>query len=249
MRRSFLAAAAVVSISLILSASYALATDLHTYAGYQSSLYGYSGIDGYIRQSTSTTLSPNQEHNVWLEICGADCSTGEWAQMGTFQGTWRAGTSPSAVHMYFESIDACNDYYARDFGTVPLGTADQPFNIAWDGKATQRVECSNGDHKAEFNYAFRNGSFTSLPVDYGYLPTSYGDGEMYSEVVNGATIGTDYVGCDANRACSNGGYGVHTYDGTNWALWTTGAAAKSDQPPYLKSYQTYWAFASCNVAC
>jgi hypothetical protein len=236
--------AAVLAGSALLASIGIVSATSYAYGGYVGG--AWSGIDGYIRQSTTSTLASDQVHADWVNICGTNCSTLVWAQTGTYQGTFRGGSSPSAVHVFYENYDSCSDYYANDLGAP--ASPDYPYYISWDGASSHQIVCNDGSRVGVRTYEFRKGSFSNTPFYYGNLPQTSGDIEVLTEVQNGATIGTDYFGCDANKSCGNASYGIHVLNGSTWSTLTSASRSHSD-PPWVHTYNNYWSFATCPVSC
>ena len=227
---------------LLLGEPASIAADgLPAYGGWQTG--NYKGIDGYLRQSG--TVPTNGFHAVWINLCAHD-NCQDWVQLGTCQGIFRGGSSPSAVHMYVENRDHCGGYFALDIGAPP--TPDCAYYLSYAG--TGSVWLCNGDPWSAFDFASRKGSWTSQPFFYGVLSTVDGLAMAKTEVQNGAPIGTDRFGCDHNKNCGvSQSYGMHLYNGTSWYLWTGASTPSNGNPPYLLTHQNYWAYATCPVRC
>ncbi len=241
-RPRWFASLATACLVLAFSSGPALAVNPN-YAGWQTQAVHWHGIDGYLRQST--TVSTSGLHAIWITICG-DCFT-HWVQTGTYQGVFQGGSSQAAVHVYYENVDACGDYYAGDKGVPPA--PDYAYYLMWDGASSHNIVCQNGDHQAAYTFEYRKGSVGNTPFHYGTLPTSDGMALAKTEIQGAPPINTDYFGCDPNRACGNGSYGLHLFNGTSWLGWT-GASTKSEfQPPWLHTYNNYWSFKTCPASC
>lgn len=238
------AVATLLTLSLVLSATPVLAVT-RAYAGYGSNAT-WSGIDGYLRQSTSVPLSGTQAHVNYINVCGLNCAT--WVQTGTYQGLSPLGDhNYTAVHVYYENVDACGDYYFHDQGAAP--SADYPYYLTWDGGSSYQQTCFDGSRHIAYLWQWRKGSVTSTPFFIGDLGFTAGQASAATEVHDGATIGTDYYGCDPNKACSSGGYGIHVFSGSSWSSLTNASAIGPYNPPYLRTFHNYWAFATCPVSC
>ena len=200
-------------------------------------------------------LSAEQAHVNYINICGSIDAFGRcitWAQTGTYQGmNPDGGTSYSTVRMFWENMTACTnsaDYYFGDVGVPP--TPDYPYYISWNGGSSFDKTCSNGNHVTAYTWEWRKGSFTSNPFHYGDLGHTFGFASAATEVIDLATIGTDRFGCDHNKICTNPSYGLHLYNGSTWSLMTNAVVLGGPgNPPYLHTWQNFWAFSTCPVAC
>jgi hypothetical protein len=184
-------------------------------------------------------------HFVWITICAHDNCT-KWTQTGTYQGTFAGGSSSASVHSYYENVDDCGYYYAGDVGIPP--TPNYAYYISWDLGTTHSIVCDPGFGTA-YNFEYRRGSIVSAPFFVGTLPSTDGLAMAKTEVQGGAPIGTDRFGCDHNKSCNNGSYGLHLFNGTTWPGWTGASTSSNGNPPYVHTYHNYWAFATCPVAC
>lgn len=228
------------------TAASVLTCGTHCYAGYFTGGY-YLGVDGYIRQSGTTPLTSPQFHADWINVCEqGNCL--HWVQTGDYQGFLPNSNSASSVHMYDENMDQCGRYFQNDVGAAPQ--ADYAFYITYDGLGAYNQTCPNGVPSTFYVFEYRKGSWTSVPFFYGQLAAMSGQIRVETELYPNQSVplGTDYYGCDSNKNCTNSGYGLHIYSGT-WALWTSGGSPRNDDPPYLHTYHSYWAYATCNVAC
>lgn len=228
----------------IVSAGAAIAIT-HAYAGWATATQ-WQGIDGYLRQSTTAALSGSQVHADYLNICGSGCAT--WVQTGTFQGLDPLGNGNySAVHFYYENMDACGDYYFGDKGVPPQ--SDYPYYLSWDGGSSYNQTCNNGDHQTAYVWDWRKGSLGATPFYVGDLGYSTGQASAATEVHDAAPINDDYYGCTSTFVCTNGSYGLHVLGASGWTGLTSALAIGPDDPPFLHTYQAYWAFRTCPASC
>lgn len=237
--------ALLVGALMVMSSGPVVAVITHVSAGWGTTA-SWKGVDGYIRQSTTTTLSGTQAHVNYINICGTNCDS--WVQTGTAQGNTPLGPATySTVQIFYENWDACDDYWFSLVGAPP--TPNYPFYLSWDGGSSYNQSCNDGRHQTAYVWEWRKGSFTNAPFHYGNLGFSSGQASAATEVLDSATIGTDRFGCDHNKVCSSAAYGIHVYDGSTWSLLTAGGSIGPGNPPYRHTYQNYWAFATCPVSC
>jgi hypothetical protein len=233
------------SILFVQGATPALAVT-SAYAGYVGTTT-YRGIDGYIRQSGTVPLSGLQGHAVWINLCNSTCS--EWAQTGTYQGTFEGGSSLSAVHVFHENVNPCGEYTADD--DLAPASANYPYYINDDGQGLRTLVCPDGSHLSAYRFLYRKGSFGATPFFTGYMSSNYNDPSAMTETHDAPPINTDYLGCQAPGVCSNGSYAIHVYTASStWISWTgpTDPPYHSN-PPFLHTYHNFWAFATCPSAC
>jgi hypothetical protein len=215
------------------------------YGGYQTTSNWY-GIDGYLRQSG--TVYTTGDHAVWINLCGYN-NCNEWVQLGTYQGIFRAGSSPGSVHIFYENEDPCGEYFADDVGAPP--SANYPYYLNYNLQGGATYYCP-GDPvpKTFYTFEYRKGSWGSTPFYWGVLDSTSGLAFAKTEVQNGAPIGTDRFGCDDQKQCGvHQGFGLHLYNGMYWYLWQTASSASHDDPPWVHTYYNYWTFATCPVSC
>ena len=211
------------------------------YAGWQTTYW--RGVNGYLRQST--TVSTTGLHAVWINVCPrTGCAN--WVQEGTYQGVFAGGSSPSAVHIYYENVDGCGDYYRGDVG-MP-GSADYPYGLNYSG-TVQSIQCGLPDHQDAFQYRYTKGGVTNTPFFLGTLPTVDGYVISSTELQGNPPINTDYFGCDPALACSQSAYGLHVYNGSSWSSWTGPSTKLEAQPPWLHTFHSFWAFKTCPASC
>jgi hypothetical protein len=224
----------------------ALATDNHHYAGHAGTAVWF-GIDGYLRQSQTAPIPDTTAHWVWIGLTNGDAS--EWVQTGTYQGSFAGGTSLAAVHIYYENMNPCGDYFAKDKGAPP--SANYPYYINYGGQPSQTIGCNDGSHRTAFAFPYRKGSFGNLPFFTGFLSWTQDYPQALTETYFYPTIGTDYLGCqDSGGVCFNQSYGIHVYtQNSTWAIWTGPAGYVNANPPYRHTYNNYWSVATCPVAC
>jgi hypothetical protein len=212
------------------------------YGGYQTT--NWKGIDGYLRQST--TVSTTAVHFVWITICGhSDCT--HWTQTGTYQGDFAGGSSETAVHIYYENVDACGSYFKDDLGAPP--SADYPYYIKRNAAGVHTIICPGGMPRSAYTYEYRKGSLANSPFFLGNLGTDDGLAMAKTEIQGSPPINTDYFGCTSTFDCSTGSFGLHLFNGTSWSLWTGSSTASHGNPPYLHTYNSFWAFRTCPNSC
>jgi hypothetical protein len=239
-RRLVVAVTAAMGLLLQTTGS-TLAAD-PTYGGYQTT-GNWNGINGYLRQTT--TASTSGAHFQWINVCAHnDCT--HWVQVGTYQGSFRGGTSSAAVHVYYENVDACGDYYAGDKGAPP--SADFPYGLAWNGQASSNISCNNGDHHTGFTFKYTKGGVSNTPFFYGTLPTKDGIIGAKTEMQS-ALESTDWFGCNASGGCTTSLYGLHLLNGATWSLQTANSVASTSNPPFLHTYNSFWSYKTCATAC
>lgn len=231
------AAGIALAMAVILPASAAAAG----YGGWQTT--SASGVNGYIQQAV--TASTSNLHAAWVNLCWANCA--QWVQIGTFQGTFRGGTSLTAVHMYYENQDVCGSYFALDKGAPP--SSDYPYAVFWDGKPSWSVTCPNGSHRTGFTYKYTKGGVTTTPIYFGTGQADAGLPIAVTEIQGTALENTDYFGCDAAHACSSSSYGLHLFNGTTWRSWTDPSQPQHANPPFVRTFHNFWAFKTCPAAC
>lgn len=187
---------------------------------------------------------------MWIGTCGHYTTQGnctEWVQTGTFQGVVNQFlNSPNAVHIYYENMDPCGTYYARDLGTPP--SADYFYSIRYDNAGPSTFVC-NGVPFSGYTYDYTKGS-SSTPFFFGVLSHSSGGTQALTERHSPSSMTYNFFGCDPGLTCANSGYGLDLYF-SSWQLWTTSIASTPTQydPPYLHTYNSRWAFKTCPVAC
>ena len=158
------------------------------------------------------------------------------------------GTSLGAVHVYYENVNPCGDYWAGDKGAPAF--VNQAYYINYDGLGSVVVGCNNGSHRNGYSFLYRKGTFGSAPFFTGYMSGPDNYASAMTETVNNPTINTDYVGCQGPGACSISGFGIHVLTApSTWNSWTGPATAIHDNPPWLHTYNNYWSFKTCPSAC
>lgn len=278
-KRAWLSARKAARISSALMTSIALLTTLAAsplpaaaaqctdwcYAGYFTNSTAWQGVDGYIRQSTTSPLSGNNHHADWISVCGPpSCGSNIWVQIGTYQGAI-GGTIPndsissySGVDVYTEASDQCQDRTDVDHNAPPQ--ADYPYYVNYDGQGPHTMTCPSysklaGQQVQYYNYQFRDGSSNDPPIAYGTLSSAAGQVETMTELYDGPTTptNTDYYGCSASLSCTTDSYGLHLYNGSAWLVWnanySTSVWSPEGDPPYRHSYNTYWSWKTCGAPC
>jgi hypothetical protein len=214
------------------------------YLGYQTQGSFY-GIDGYIRQSG--TVPTTGLHADWFTILVPHATWSEWAQLGTLQGDFAGGNTEAHPSMYYENVDLCNSYHALTLTSPP--TQDYAYYITYNNAGAHTFSCG-GIPTVGYTYEYRVGSFTSSPIFYGVMSQPNGLAMAKTEIQGASTpFGTDYYGCTGTKVCTNQGYGLHLF---NPGLWTTAypTTTSHDVASWgLHSYNQYWSFATCPVAC
>jgi hypothetical protein len=202
------------------------------YGGWQTT-GNYQGVNGYVYQAL--TGSTTGMHASWINLCAYnDCA--HWVQLGTYQGTMTAGVNPSAVHVYYENVDACGDYYVDDRGAP--SSANQLYWLYRYSSSSYQQTCNNGSHHTAWDFAFKMGPLVVNPFHYGTLPTSTGLALAKTELQNSPPENTDYFGCDSSHTCgSSSGYGMKLMSGGSWSTWTASSVHSNAQPPFLHTYK------------
>jgi hypothetical protein len=241
MFRRSIAATIGVAVLLVASTQVTLAVN-PSYGGWQTT--NWKGIDGYLRQST--TVSTQAFHAVWISICGHnDCTV--WTQTGTYQGVFAGGSSPNAVHIYYENVDGCGTYYRDDLGAP--AAADSLYHISRNSAGAYTFVCPGGNHQSAYTYEYRIGSFSNTPYFYGSLPTNDGLALAKTETQGSPPINTDFFGCTPTFNCDNAAYGMHLWNGSTWSSWTGASTASRSNPPYLHTFHNYWSYKTCPTSC
>ncbi len=236
------AAVLVSAFAFAIAAPVTLATNPR-YGGYATSNY-YSGVSGYIDQSV--TSSTTAFHAAWITICpNSDC--GHWVQIGTYQGDFAGGSSPSAVHVYYENADACGDYHVLDKGVPNLH--NYPYAVYWNGGSSRLQLCNNGDHRLAYDFAFRKGPIPNVPFAFGTIGASSGTAEALTELQNSPPEGTDWFGCDDSHLCTSSTWGMQLFTGSSWQSWTSPSTKFENLPPAVHTYHNYWSFKTCPSSC
>lgn len=240
------ASIAIASVIALLHTQVAMAV-APSYAGWVTTS-NWKGVAGYMRQSTTVPILSSQVHFMWLNLCASGC--GQWVQTGTYQGAFAGGTSLGSVHVYYENVDPCGSYYVDDLG-APVAADYKYFISLYSGP--QNFTCANGVPFQGYTFAYRMGSSTSPPYFFGVMSANsgpaYGNTELQGSPL--PTINTDYFGCSPTFDCNNPDYGFRLYDGT-WHTWTSSLASSfsfNGNPPYLHTYNNYWAFKTCRATC
>lgn len=236
------ARSAIATLALLpLMASSVLAAS-PTYAGWSSNGY-WKGVNGYLRQAVTGATAAL--HANWINLCPrTGCS--KWVQTGTFQGEFAGGSSHSAVHILYENVDGCGDYYRGDLGAPP--SLDYPYGLNYSG-AVISIQCDLHDHQDAFQYRYTKGGVTTAPFFLGTMPSVDGTAISATELQGNPPISTDYFGCDPGLACSQTAYGLHLYNGSTWSSWTAPSTKLEAQPPWLHTFHNFWSFKTCPAAC
>ena len=210
------------------------------------------GVDGYIRLSPTTLLTNPQVHADWINVCEySNCN--HWVQTGQYQGFLQYSNSPSGMQTYYENVDQCGVYHENQAGAPPQ--QDYAYYLTYDGKGSYHQGCPGGGDSTFYVFEYRKGSWTSVPFFYGQLGEPQGLVGVGTEIgpTQAVPLGTDYYGCDANKSCTNSGYGLHLFNTSrSFVLWGSGdwgGTTGPDSPPFAHRYQANWAFATCNVSC
>lgn len=212
------------------------------------------GIRGYLMQATYPTFGNGAVFS-WLGLCGYGCVKTapvdggspqlQWVQTGLFQGYFAGGSSLSAVHMYYENKDPCNDYYADDIGAPP----DQPyfFLVKYDGAGAKTFHCSNGTPFTGYSFLYKKGSSASTPFYWGVMGTDDGRADANTEWNSPTYYPTSYFGCRTSTNCTNSAYGIEVY-GSSWKLCCGNPRSiRPANPPWRHTYSDYWGFKSCGT--
>jgi len=246
MRRwPFLAGIAFSAAALFVGA-YASPSQANTngiaYGGYSGNSTPIYGVDGYIRPSSTVTLTTTEFRGDYLNICPNGCSN--WVQLGTYQGYLAHISSPSATHVYLENNwPQCGLTTQSDYGT--LAAANQAYYIYYDGLVLPSgTICS----QTAYEYIYKKGSYSSSPITYGYGPQPYGIATVATELHGANEVvpeNTDYFGTnDSHVAVSSYGIHVQTSSGGSFGLWSAGQVGGpyAGNPPFTTLMASYWAF-------
>lgn len=215
------------------------------YAGWQTNS-PVPGIRGYIEKNTVSGFSGSEAVFDWINLCGSPCSG--WAQTGVYQGSFAGGTSYSAVHIYYENVDPCGDYYAGDKGAP--GTPFSFYGLEYGNGGRQQFSCSGGELFYGYLFNYRKGSSTATPFFHGVLSVSAGDAGAKTEVQNNPPLGTSYFGCSSATSCNSTTYALQLRTSTStWLPWQQASTSSNDMPPFLHTYNNYWSFKTCATSC
>jgi hypothetical protein len=217
------------------------------YAGY-GTLASHYGVKGYIWQATAPAVQSGsaKAQLSFVAICNASCT--KWVQIGQYQGEFTCCTSLATVQTYVENLDPCGEYSAQQYGIPP--SPDILYKVKYDFTGSHLLLCQDGSKKTRYDFDFVEDT-TTLGLT-GFMPSSSGIALAETEIHNGAPITTNYFGCGPTLACNNGGNGLQLEESSNgWWLWTSGFSTGPlhDNPPYLHTFQNYWAFKTCPSSC
>ncbi len=235
--------AGLVALVFALSASVTAEGANPQYAGYQSTDdHNHVGIRGYLHQYTSDHVSTGL-WATWINLCAAG-SCAQWAQTGTYQGSFAGGTSRDEPHMYYENRDPCGDYVALDIGAPP--SANYFYSLKWTGDDDGLVHCNNAIWNF-YTYGYKKGSSGATPFFVGHLSTPDGIAGAKTEWQADSPLAKGRFGCNGTD-CFDSAYGIEIYD-TTWHLWTGNVSTSDSQPLDLGPINNYWSFKTCPYPC
>ena len=250
--------AAVWAACLVLSLpNSTTAVTVHSYAGWATTS-DRQGIKGYIQQVDPGTIAAGEAVLSWVGLCAfvctahayADGGSGlQWVQLGMYQGDFACCASSASVHIYYENMSPCGDYYSGDVGAP--GPNPFFFQVHYDEEGVKSFHCANGAQYNGYQFNYKKGSGSSTAFYSGVMQPNDGRADANTELLNTPAEDISKFGCSSS-SCSNQDFGIHLHGPNSWFLWDTGTAARSigpDNPPYRNTFNSYWSFKTCKVAC
>jgi len=234
---------------LVAIAVAAVRATTYAYAGWHTSGTNpyYSGVRGYINQGDAGSVSSPNVVASWINQNTHGAGNDGWVQTGTFQGYWTGGSSPDVPHMFWENVDPCGTWFGTDVGAPP--SPNYFYSISYDRQGARTFICFGGVQKTAYGFMIKKGSAQNSPFATGYLPTLEGQEYARTELQGvGTPLGTTLFGCSATQTCTDTVYAMRVFS-TQWTIWTVGSTYLHDDPPWIHTYQNYWAFKTCPTAC
>lgn len=146
--------------------------------------------------------------------------------------------------MYYENVDYCGSYYKQDLGAPP--SANYFYSIKYNGAGRKRYNCPNTVPFYGYTFEYRKGS-SSTPFFYGVLSTGSGLAMAKTEVQGNPPLSLVYYGC-SNLSCNDTPYAIMLFLSA-WSLWTASSTSSNGNPPYLRTFNSYWSFKTCPTSC
>jgi hypothetical protein len=220
-----------------------LHSSTHKYAGVAGT-GGVSGIDGYIRKSTTIMADTTQFHAAFVNLCKEFSPCGTWIQTGPYQGSIGGMRPTPTVSTYGENNSRCG-YKILNYGPPPA--PNSAYYISYvDSYNSSYLNCG---FQVFYRMAIHIGSLNSPPVGY-FLFTDSGTGkpvaeeEVYFPHVDD-DLGNDYFGVD-NSFQASPAHGLHVWTSGSWLTWTTTTqpytTGISNNPPFYHTLATYYSF-------
>jgi hypothetical protein len=253
LRGTTLRVTVAVAVAVFASTSSTLALT-RAYAGWHAAS-AKEGVRGAIVMPAVASSITGEAVISWVGLCGDFCAnnpyvdygTGkQWVQLGVWQGEFGAGSAPTSVHMYYENMDPCGDYYVDDLGTSPSTFWGQ---VRYDGAGLQQFQCGSGIPFWGYVFAFKKGSSANAPFVYGVMQTEDGRADANTEWHNTPAAGNTWFGCSTSTQCDNSAWGIQVNGGSGWSNCCQNASSIGPaNPPYRLDFHSYWAFKTCRFA-
>jgi hypothetical protein len=143
----------------------------YQYAG-QRTAQTVNGLSGTIWTNLLTLRDPSHEHVNHSFSLGP---SGQWAQVGVYQGSVGGSSSPSSVRMYTEWIDTCGYYNFDD-----IGSAGNPPNYVWF-QVNYTGSYTSAYCGGSYLWAYRVGLATNPPVRTSYMSVNAAPPDAFTE--------------------------------------------------------------------
>lgn len=124
-------------------------------------------------------------------------------------------------------------------------------NVKYTGSGLHLYHCPGGIPYYAYEFQFKKGSGTSTPFIYGNMSTNDGRAYALTELHDGSSGPTAYLGCASPSNCDDPDFGIEIQAQSGaWNLCCQSAVPQGpNNPPYIRTFNTYWSFKTCHVTC
>lgn len=247
--------ALTLAVALLTASAHNTLAVTRSYAGWASEVQKL-GIKGYIKQPVVSPIFSSADLN-WVGLCSDGCTSNsyvdggsglEWVQVGLYQGEFAGGSATTSVHIYYENMDPCGNYFADDLGAPPTN----PYRVVvWnDGNGTSTYSCGGHTYTA-YKFRYRLGPTSNPAISFiGKMRTIDGRADANTELHGLPTMGTNKFGCSSST-CNDTDYAIKVlqHDGVTWTHTWNGNPIGPDNPPYRNTVNFNWSFHTCPSSC